>query len=508
MYTHASTLYLQYMAIPQALVAREELLRRIESNNISVDEATQCLDVMRTTRPFEVEDLYDPIVESFRLETVDILRLLLGAATEVANDYAVQALSNLVRVVIGLAWPDSVPPSVARAREIQCIQALIEVGANLNFDYDLSSSSIVSCMVDNMQKHALLEYLLQRGMNPNLHGIMWQYGTHFDMLSLCIYHATRHRFVTEADALVSVRMILESGANVDTTAGFRHTTPLAVAVRGGLLRIAELIMEYRPRPVVEGVSIEEAALLSNQLRVVQFVVDHGFIDFTQASDTEDGVSLLAHAAVCCSADIVQYLLDNAYVGISRRVPLCTPATYRRVYDLYVDTEPVSPQHTERVAANLEMIASRGIAVGLPGMLRNHAHQIDLRLADVVLQDGATIPDPFDLGTALPLVDSAAERRAFFYRHGIPVPREEADEALDEIDDGLAALREALDPIIEDRNVIRLIADAYAIEPGRRRALYDQTRRDLREVRIAEHAHAEIARTRRSTNSDDSKRRNY
>lgn len=201
------------------------------------------------------------------------------------NFWAVQLLVN--------AGAPITPEHVSRAADynfMPAVQLFVEKGAAIN-QKDESPLSKAS-ESGNLE---IVQYLLQTGKNSQgtLNDALW---------ALCDARP-------KPDTLKIAQLLLDSGAQVNSQAGFYNTTPLYGAAQNGSLELVKLLVskgakvnavdKYFSRPLAKAVQ-------ADNLEIAKFLLEHGADKTINHSDTEFQTAIFKAR----SAKMAQLLIAN------------------------------------------------------------------------------------------------------------------------------------------------------------------------------------------------------
>ena len=268
------------------IAAREQFLKAVDDNNTEqVAALWEAADGVQTTG----------LEKALAAKNEDMVRFLIkqgvqtnGVMKEMIYDkkfWAVQLLVN--------AGAPITPEHVSRAADynfMPAVQLFVENGVNINQkdERPLSKASESG----NLE---IVQYLLQTGKNSQgtLNDALW---------ALCDARP-------KPDTLKIAQLLLDSGAQVNSQAGFYNTTPLHGAAQNGSLELVKLLVskgvkvnavdKYFSRPLAKAVQ-------ADNLEIAKFLLEHGADKTINHSDTEFQTAIFKAQ----SAKMAQLLIAN------------------------------------------------------------------------------------------------------------------------------------------------------------------------------------------------------
>lgn len=313
-------------------VAREQFLKAVDDNNTEqVAALWEAADGVQTTG----------LEKALSAKNEDMVRLLIkqGVQTnsvmkEMIYDkkfWAVQLLVNAGAPIT--PWHVSI---AAAENFMPAVQLFVENGVNINQkdERPLTKASESG----NLE---IVQYLLKTGKNSQetLNDALW---------ALCDARP-------KPDTLKIAQLLLDSGAQVNSQAGFYNTTPLYGAARNGSLELVKLLVSKGAK--VNAVNKEFSmplakAVQADNLEIAKFLLEHGADKTINHSDDEFQTAIFKAR----SAKMAQLLIANG--------------------------------------ANVSESDKKGLSV----LLHAVANYLDFDLLKVLLQNGADINARDDSGT--------------------------------------------------------------------------------------------------------------
>lgn len=266
--------------------AREQFLKAVDDNNTEqVAALWESADGVQTTG----------LEKALAAKNEDMVRLLIkqGVQTnsvmkEMIYDKKFWAVQMLVNAGAPITpWHVSI---AAAENFMPAVQLFVENGVNINQkdERPLSKASESG----NLE---IVQYLLQTGKNSQetLNDALWE---------LCTSRPT-------PDTLKIAQRLLDSGAQVNSQAGFYNTTPLHGAAQNGSLELVKLLVSKGAK--VNAVSKELSmplakAVQADNLEIAQFLLEHGADKTINHSDTEFQTAIFKAR----SAKMAQLLIAN------------------------------------------------------------------------------------------------------------------------------------------------------------------------------------------------------
>lgn len=266
--------------------AREQFLKAVDDNNTEqVAALWEAADGVQTTG----------LEKALAAKNEDMVRFLIkqgvrtnGVMKEMIYDkqfWAVQLLVNAGAPIT--PWHVSI---AAAENFMPAVQLFVENGVNINQkdERPLSKASESG----NLE---IVQYLLQTGKNSQetLNDALW---------ALCEARP-------KPDTLKIAQLLLDSGAQVNSQAGFYNTTPLHGAARNGSLELVKLLVSKGAKinAVDKEFSMPLAkAVQADNLEIAKFLLEHGADKTINHSDTEFQTAIFKAR----SAKMAQLLIAN------------------------------------------------------------------------------------------------------------------------------------------------------------------------------------------------------
>lgn len=267
-------------------VAREQFLKAVDDNNTEqVAALWESADGVQTTG----------LEKALAAQNEDMVRFLIkqGVRTDsVMNEMISDENFGAVQLLVNAGAPIT-PEHVSRAADynfMPAVQLFVEKGAAIN-QKDESPLSKAS-ESGNLE---IVQYLLKTGKNSQgtLNDALW---------ALCDARP-------KPDTLKIAQLLLDSGAQVNSQAGFYNTTPLYGAAQNGSLELVKLLVskgakvnavdKYFSRPLAKAVQ-------ADNLEIAKFLLEHGADKTINHSDTEFQTAIFKAR----SAKMAQLLIAN------------------------------------------------------------------------------------------------------------------------------------------------------------------------------------------------------
>ncbi len=267
-------------------VVWEQFLKAVDDNNTEqVAALWEAADGVQTTG----------LEKALAAKNEDMVRFLIkqGVQTDsVMNEMIYDKKFWAVQMLVNAGAPIT-PEHVSRAADynfMPAIQLFVEKGAAINQkDFRPLSKASES---GNLE---IVQYLLKTGKNSQgtLNDALW---------ALCDARP-------KPDTLKIAQLLLDSGAQVNSQAGFYNTTPLYGAAQNGSLELVKLLVskgakvnavdKYFSRPLAKAVQ-------ADNLEIAKFLLEHGADKTINHSDTEFQTAIFKAR----SAKMAQLLIAN------------------------------------------------------------------------------------------------------------------------------------------------------------------------------------------------------
>lgn len=313
-------------------VAREQFLKAVDDNNTEqVAALWEAADGVQTTG----------LEKALAAQNEDMVRFLIkqGVQTNsVMNEMISDENFGAVQLLVNAGAPIT-PWHVSMAADynfMPAVQLFVENGVNINQkdERPLSKASESG----NLE---IVQYLLQTGKNSQetLNDALW---------ALCDARP-------KPDTLKIAQLLLDSGAQVNSQAGFYNTTPLHGAAQNGSLGLVKLLVSKgaKVNAVDKEFSMPLAkAVQADNLEIAKFLLEHGADKTINHADTEFQTAIFKAR----SAKMAQLLIANG--------------------------------------ANVSESDKKGLSV----LLHAVANYLDFDLLKVLLQNGADINEQDKSGT--------------------------------------------------------------------------------------------------------------
>lgn len=268
------------------VAAREQFLKAVDDNNTEqVAALWESADGVQTTG----------LEKALAAQNEDMVRFLIkqGVRTdsvmkEMIYDKKFWAVQMLVNAGAPITpWHVSI---AAAENFMPAVQLFVEKGVNINQkdERPLSKASESG----NLE---IVQYLLQTGKNSQetLNDALW---------ALCEARP-------KPDTLKIAQLLLDSGAQVNSQAGFYNTTPLHGAARNGSLELVKLLVSKGAKinAVDKEFSMPLAkAVQADNLEIAKFLLEHGADKTINHADTEFQTAIFKAR----SAKMAQLLIAN------------------------------------------------------------------------------------------------------------------------------------------------------------------------------------------------------
>lgn len=274
------------------IAAREQFLKAVDDNNTErVAALWEAADGVQATG----------LEKALAAKNEDMVRFLIkqGVQTDsVMKKMISDENFGAVQLLVNAGAPIT-PEHVSRAADYNfmlAVQLFVEKGAAIN-QKDESPLSKAS-ESGNLE---IVQYLLQTGKNSQetLNDALW---------ALCDARP-------KPDTLKIAQLLLDSGAQVNSQAGFYNTTPLHGAAQNGSLELVKLLVskgakvnavdKYFSRPLAKAVQ-------ADNLEIAKFLLEHGTDKTINHSDDEFQTAIFKAR----SAKMAQLLIANG-ANVSR-----------------------------------------------------------------------------------------------------------------------------------------------------------------------------------------------
>lgn len=268
------------------IAAREQFLKAVDDNNTErVAALWEAADGVQATG----------LEKALAAKNEDMVRFLIkqGVQTDsVMKKMISDENFGAVQLLVNAGAPIT-PEHVSRAADYNfmlAVQLFVENGVNINQkdERPLSKASESG----NLE---IVQYLLQTGKNSQgtLNDALW---------ALCDARP-------KPDTLKIAQLLLDSGAQVNSQAGFYNTTPLYGAAQNGSLELVKLLVskgakvnavdKYFSRPLAKAVQ-------ADNLEIAKFLLEHGADKTINHSDDEFQTAIFKAR----SAKMAQLLIAN------------------------------------------------------------------------------------------------------------------------------------------------------------------------------------------------------
>lgn len=409
-------------------VAREQFLKAVDDNNTEqVVALWEAADGVQTTG----------LEKALAAKNEDMVRFLIkqGVRTDsVMNEMISDENFGAVQLLVNAGAPIT-PWHVSMAAYdnfMPAVQLFVENGVNINQkdERPLSKASESG----NLE---IVQYLLKTGKNSQgtLNDALW---------ALCNARP-------KPDTLKIAQLLLDSGAQVNSHAGFYNTTPLHGAASNGSLELVKLLVSKGAK--VNAVSKELSmplaeAVRADNLEIAKFLLEQGADKTINHSDDEfqtaifkarsakmaqllianganvsdrdkKGQAILLHAIVChLDFDLLKVLLQNG-ADINARDDSGTTALLRAAWYPYERDDKNSVQFLLENGANANVANNQGetpllVADRLDVLQALLAHGADVNAQD---ENGQTA-----LMHIAQIYDPKGEKTKWLLEHGADVNR--------------------------------------------------------------------------------------